>query len=95
MNDFTLIGTAPSDLAIGGNVSLSISFNSTSTTQGSHLGQLVFNPTSVNGSGTTDMAPITLELQAMAVPEPSTWAMFVGGLGMLAFGQRQLRRCRK
>ena len=28
----------------------------------------------------------------VAVPEPSTWAMMLGGLGMLAFGQRLRRR---
>ena len=27
-----------------------------------------------------------------SVPEPSTWAMLVGGVGMLAFGQRMRRR---
>jgi hypothetical protein len=27
-----------------------------------------------------------------AVPEPSTWAMLVGGVGLLAFGQRMRRR---
>jgi hypothetical protein len=29
------------------------------------------------------------------VPEPGTWAMLVGGLGMLAFGQRLRRRALK
>ena len=33
-----------------------------------------------------------LVLNYAAVPEPSTWAMLVGGVGMLAFGQRLRRR---
>lgn len=32
------------------------------------------------------------DVALMVVPEPSTWAMLMGGIGMLAFGQRLRRR---
>ncbi|MDD5262803.1 MAG: autotransporter-associated beta strand repeat-containing protein [Methylacidiphilales bacterium] len=41
-----------------------------------------------NSEGDSIFNDVTLTL----VPEPATWAMFVGGLGMLAFGQRLRRK---
>lgn len=44
-----------------------------------------------DGSHTATSGPIGFS-STMAVPEPSTWAMLVGGMGLLAFGQRLRRR---
>lgn len=43
----------------------------------------------VNNSSTN-----SLDLQYIAVPEPSTYAMLVGGIGMLCWGQRLRRKSR-
>lgn len=37
---------------------------------------------------------VTVTYTYTTVPEPSTWAMIVGGIGMLALGQRMRRRSR-
>ena len=89
---FTIVsgGNIGSDIAINGSHSITIGFDTLTT--GGFTGQLTFNPTSVNTSGTSSMAPITMDLQAMVVPEPATWAMMIGGLGMLGFAQRLRRR---
>lgn len=42
--------------------------------------------TNNNGSGYAYING--LQIEAIAVPEPATWAMILGGVGMLAFGQR-------
>ncbi len=78
-------------LAISGSRALTISFDS-NLTMGSYTGQLVFTPISANASGTSSMNAITMNLEALAIPEPSTWAIFLGSLGMLTFGQRLRRR---
>lgn len=44
----------------------------------------------IGGSG-TDYA-LVLDLETVAVPEPGTWAMMLGGLGLLLFWQRQRAR---
>jgi hypothetical protein len=33
-----------------------------------------------------------VDLELIAVPEPSTWATVIGGMGMLAIWQRNRRR---
>jgi hypothetical protein len=44
------------------------------------------------GDGTLNaMAIDSIELAGTVVPEPSTWALFVGGLAMLAFARTRLR----
>ena len=83
-------GTISSNIGINASHSITIGFDT--LTSGSFTGLLTFNPLSVNTSGTSSMTPITMDLQAMVVPEPSTWAMMVGGIGMLGFVQRLRRR---
>ena len=40
----------------------------------------------------TDNSFNAVSLTTMAVPEPSTWAMIVSGLGMLSFWKRSRRK---
>jgi len=49
--------------------------------------------TNNNGSGYAYISG--MEIEAIAVPEPGTWAMVFGGAGMLAFCQRIRRENRK
>ena len=44
-----------------------------------------------HGLGSTAYREIEV-IGVQSVPEPSTWAMLVGGMGMLAFGQQMRRR---
>ncbi|XHR27409.1 MAG: autotransporter-associated beta strand repeat-containing protein [Chthoniobacteraceae bacterium] len=77
----TIHGTFTS-LYIGGNI---INLNANNTfTYGLQTYELDYNA----GTGDNDLI-----LTIAAVPEPSTWAMIVGGLGLMAFGER--KRCRK
>jgi len=43
-------------------------------------------------NATNNGAGNDVDLVATAVPEPGTWGMLVGGIGMLAFWQRRNRR---
>ncbi|XHR30610.1 MAG: autotransporter-associated beta strand repeat-containing protein [Chthoniobacteraceae bacterium] len=46
----------------------------------------------INYAANTDSGTISNDVTLTVVPEPSTWAMIVGGIGMLAVGQRFRRR---
>ena len=98
MNGFTLAGSDPSALVSGSSLGLTISFDMSSiTTSGSYSGILhLTNIASVNASGTYALASgvsqIDVNLELMAVPEPSTYAMVIGGFGVLVSLQRMRRR---
>ena len=47
--------------------------------------------TGLDGAAGTYHVGADVVLQGLAVPEPGTWAMLVGGLGMLALGRRRRR----
>jgi len=42
--------------------------------------------------GDGDFIANDVALTAVAVPEPSTWAMMISGLGLLSFWQRNRRK---
>jgi len=92
--DFNLIGfdSTLSSIASGTNITLTVSFNTGGATEGMHYGTLLFNPTSVNTSGTASLTQVSLGLEFEVVPEPATWSMIVGGLGVMALAQRARRR---
>lgn len=79
-------------LAIGGSQTLTVKFNTNGVAQDRYLGNIAFNPTSVNTSGTEALSQINIALEFQAVPEPATWAMIVGGMGVMTFVQRLRRR---
>jgi len=56
---------------------------------GTHTAQ---NPPDGSGFGNAGPATLTLGDRAGAVPEPATWAMMVGGFGMIGGAIRQRRR---
>jgi len=68
-------------VALGADNTFSITLGATTTEY-----QLAFTSSSSSSDGTAN------DLTLMVVPEPSTWAMILGGIGMLAFGQRLRRR---
>jgi hypothetical protein len=83
-----------SALAAGASIQgLTVSF--TSGTVGSFDRVVVLNPVSTNGSG-PDLALAGMQLHlvgtVVAVPEPGTWCLMVGGLLLLATRTRRLRR---
>lgn len=92
--DFDLTGflTNMGTLAGGSSATLTVSFDTTGAEAGWHYGTVVFHPTSTNGAGTVTQGDVTLTLQFEAVPEPATWTMLMGGLGMMAFIQRARRK---
>ena len=91
---FTLNGFdgTVSSITSGSNVSMTVSFDTHSMTSGTYTGSILFNPTSVNTSGTSSLSQESLGVEFEVVPEPATWSMIVGGLGMMAFVQRARRR---
>ena len=91
---FTLNGFdgTVSSITSGSNVSMTVSFDTHSMTSGTYTGSILFNPTSVNTSGTSSLSQVSLGVEFEVVPEPATWSMIVGGLGMMAFVQRARRR---
>jgi len=50
------------------------------------------SPVKVTVSGVTSVAPGTLQPTPGAVPEPATWAMMIGGFGMVGGAMRSARR---
>lgn len=87
-NVFTLIEKAGTSALISGtfgSVTVSGSAVTLSSSNTFIVGNQTYDLSYAGGDGND------LTLSVLAVPEPSTWAMLVGGIGMLALGRR-LRR---
>jgi len=90
--NFSLSGFDPfSGIGPGGSVDPEVTFNS-GLAEGTYSGSILWTPTSGNASSVTNLAPIQLNIQAEVIPEPSTWALLVGGAGLLVAFQRGRRR---
>jgi hypothetical protein len=73
---------------------IAISGNDLFVTDGSMIGEYnASTGTAINASLITGLSgPGFFEVEAQAVPEPSSWALMLGGLGLLAFWHRRSRR---
>lgn len=92
---FTLTGLSAVNLASGNSTQLTLSFDTTGIAAsgvGTYTGVLTFSGTSVNTSNSTGLDSVSVAVGLQVVPEPATWSMIVGGLGLMAFGQRARRR---
>jgi MYXO-CTERM domain-containing protein len=61
-------------------------------TSASDLGQGDLQWSNLIASGDGDLANFVTATEVAAIPEPSTWALLLGGLGMLAFWRTGMRR---
>ncbi|MGZ5024314.1 MAG: PEP-CTERM sorting domain-containing protein, partial [Chthoniobacterales bacterium] len=94
VTNFGVTGTGPfSNIIPGSSLDPNVTFDS-SQALGTYSNTLTLSPTSSNASGTSNLNDVTLTLQGqiIIVPEPSTWAMLLGGGGMLIVLRRFLRR---
>lgn len=92
MTHFVLAGFgAFSGINPGTMVDPSVTFDSNQAF-GSYTDTILLNATSTNASGSTNLAPVPLNIQAQVVPEPGAGALILLGGAMLFARQRLLRR---
>jgi hypothetical protein len=59
---------------------------------GIYTNVIFLNPNSENTSSTTSLNAIQLDLTAQVVPEPASWVLMLGGVGVLIAWQRMRSR---
>jgi autotransporter-associated beta strand protein len=90
---FVLTSASTVSLASGSSTALTLTFDTTGiTSSGVYSGLLTLDGTSVNTSESASLNSVNVALELQVVPEPSTWAMIVGGVGMMVFVQRARSR---
>jgi hypothetical protein len=91
-------GTAPVSQyggTYGSNAPISFSFYATASTGTNDIDFLVNNLPEGTSSQDNASGLFIEDFEVQAVPEPSTWAIILMGLGLLAFGRRHALRARE
>lgn len=91
---FTFTGLGPiTGLTGGSGQAFSIALNNTTSGKFNEFINVNYGGTNASGYANANLGSISLELRGVVspVPEPSTWAMLMGGLAIVAFRAKKLK----